>query len=331
MIEQEKRGLLYTVNLNKSSFEQNPGRFNLPKGRYVVEIRDGTFNYQSGYSVDVEVKYFKDGKKQKIKFPDLGIYKNRESALDIYLGMSIEFDHDGGDVEIYNPKPSRQWFGRMDGNCIVGVWDGKMFGSPFGVFEPQECKPEKDILILTNDPESKPYQIIGDNITWQSDLKDYGKYKTLIFTPESYSFLHKIRDNNCIEPYIKSGGNIYFSGFSPRYLSYYNVLPFECPRHISVGEFNSVATFIGDSIVSGGEDHIKFQTSLTVLALNNKEDCVANLQSFDSDIDDKWCVMSKKENDSGSKIVWSSFFIMEYDNTEKWNNLVLDQIGWLLK
>lgn len=329
MIEQESVGLLYLVNLNHTSFEQNPGRFSLPKGRYVAEVRDGVFDYKNGYSADVGVKYVNGGKKKILKFPDLGTYKDKESALNAYLGMSVQFDHDGGNVEIYNTKASKRWFGKMKGKCVIGVWDGKLFGSPSGVFEPQECTHQKDMLILTNNPKLKPYKdIIDANIDWQSDLSNYGKYRILVLPPESYSFLYKIRDNNCLDTYVKSGGSIYLSGFSVKYLSYYNTLPFNSPWYLGDGKFNSVATSFGNTINIGGKNYIKFQSSLTIPVVQTQDAGIAYLKG--SNIEEDWCAMKRKENGNG-KIVWSSFFIMNHENTENWNKLVLKQIEWLLK
>lgn len=333
MIEQEK-GLLYLVRLNGTSFEQNPGKIKLPKGHYVAEIREGVFSYKFGHGADVEVTY-KQGSKKRLKFPELGRFKTRETAEDIYQGMSIEFEHDGGAVEVYNPRPAKQYFGKILGECIVGVWDGKMFGSPKGQFEAQKYEPvgKDNILILTSNIESSPYkkQMSKWNLTWQSDLKDYGKYNLIIIPPESYSFLHKMRDKNCLDPYIRSGGRIYIVGAAPQYLSYYNTLPFDLPWYLGNGKYNTVATAIKDMIIGKSRNYIKLNTSLTIpLVFSDDNNKLAHLHSSDEKIGKTWCAMKRMEHQN-SKIVWSSFFVMDYDNTENWNNLVLDQIDWLMK
>ncbi|MHA1372226.1 MAG: hypothetical protein ACTSRA_21205, partial [Promethearchaeota archaeon] len=62
---------------------------------------------------------------------------------------------------------------------------------------------------------------------------------------------------------------------------------------------------------------------------NNDGYQLAHLYSTDEKIDNL-CTMKRTEHDKG-KVVWSSFFLMDYDNTENWNQLVLDQIDWLIK
>lgn len=331
MIEQEK-GLLYLIKLNNTSFEQNPGRINLPKGHYVAEIREGSFSYKFGYSSDVEVLYrSKDGKK-KIKFPNFGKFKTKENAENIYQGISVEFQHEGGEIEVYNPKPANQYFNKIVGECIVGIWDGRTFGSPFGCFEPQGYNPtsNNNILILRNGT-SRPYQTMMEdnwNVTWQSDLSDFGKFNAIIVPPESYSFIYKIRDKDCLDSYIKSGGRVYLVGAALQYLSYYNSIPFKAPWYLDNNEYNVIATSAGDMLGSNFNEYIRFNTSLTIPALMG--DGMVYLYSSDINIGNKWCAMKRIKHDKG-KIVWSSFFLMDYDNTENWNNLVLDQISWLLE
>jgi hypothetical protein len=97
------------------------------------------------------------------------------------------------------------------------------------------------------------------------------------------------------------------------------------------GQFNMVATSSGDMIVGDKSNLIKFNMSLTSpMVLSDDNDKLAHLHSSDEKINKSWCAAKKTENGNG-KVVWSSFFLMDYDNTEKWNNLVLDQIDWLLK
>lgn len=332
MIEQEK-GLLYLINLNSTSFEQNPGKMNLPKGRYVAEIREGTFSYKMGHAADVEITY-QHGSKKRLRFPEFGRFETREVAENVYQGLSVEFEHDGGEVEVYNPRPAKQYFGRVLGECLVGIWDGRMFGSPDGNFESQEYKPvgNNNVLVLTNNPESKPYQSIKGNLTWQSDFKDAGKYNAIVIPPESYSFLHKMRDQNCLDSYLKSGGRAYLVGISPQYLSYYNVLPFDLPWYLGKGQFNMVAASVGDMIIGDGANYIKLSTSLTMPLILGDDGCqIAKLRSSDRTINDQsWCAIKRVECGEG-KVVWSSFFLMDYDNTENWNKLILDQMDWLMK
>ena len=334
MIEQEK-GLLYLVELNNSSFEQNPGKMHLPKGKYVVEIREGVFSYKFGHAADVEVTYQNDKGKKRLKFPDFGRFSTEDGAKDVYQGMSVEFEHDGGEVEIYNPRSAKQFFGKTEGGCTVGIWDGKMFGSPTGQFESQIYKPisTNNVLILANNPDSSPYKSqLPDNlnVTWQSDLTDLGKYNIVVLPPESYSFLYKIRDKNCIDDYVKSGGRIYITGSALQYLNYYNNLPSDIPSYIGNGQYNSVATLAGDMIV-GDNNYIKFSTSLTVPVISSDDDNqLAHLHSTDENIGKNLCTMKRIEHNKG-KVVWSSFFLMNYENTQNWNKLVLDQIDWLLK
>ena len=328
MIEQQK-GLLYLVRLNNTSFLQNPGRMNLPAGKYVVEIREGAFSYKVGYAADVEVSYMREEKK-RVRLPELGRFKSKETAQNVYQGLAVEFEHDGGVVEVYNPRPANHYFGKILGECVVGVWDGKMFGSPSGVFEPAEYKPvgENNILILTSDTSIKSYNSIDANLTWQSDLTDFGKYNLVVIPPESFSFLYKIRDKNCLDPYLRSGGRIYLVGAAPQYLSYFNTLPFELPWYMDGDQYNSIAAPAGD-MIAGDSNYIKLNSSLTVPMIKSKGG-LAYLRTSDELIGKGWCAAKRFEHNK-AKVVWSSFFLMDYEYTEKWNKLVLDQIEWLLK
>lgn len=329
MIEQEK-GLLYLVNLNDTSFEQNPGKIDLPKGRYVAEIRDGTFYYKMGYAADVEITYT-HGSKKRLRFPEFGRFDTKETAENVYQGLSIEFEHDGGEIEVYNPRPAKQYFGKVLGECVVGIWDGQMFGSPVGCFEPPKYEPvgDNNILILTSNPELRPYQSIKGNLTWQSDLKDANKYNVIVVPTEAYSFLHKMRDQNCLDSYLKSGGRVYLTGTAPQYLNYYNILPFDLPWYLGSGQFNMIAALAGDMVVGNDTNYVKLNKSLTIPLISG--DGLAYLRSSDQRINDySWCAAKRIECEGG-KVVWSSFFLMDYDNTEKWNKMVLDQIDWLIK
>lgn len=327
-----RTGLLYKVKLNKTSFEQNPGRINLPAGKYVAEIREGIFNY-NGYGVDAEILYIQDNKKKKIKFMNLGRFDDESTARDVYQGMTIEFHHGGGEILVYNPKPANQCFGKLEGNVDIAIWDGSMFGSIGGNFEPQEYNPKgtKNVLMLVNDPVNKPYLAqIKANVRWQRDLTNLGDYNLLIVPPESFSFLYKIRDNDCLDTYIKSGGNVYFIGASLYYLNYLNDLPLDLPWYMGQGQYNSASVVAGDVIVDNNNDLLRFVTDVTIPIIKSDNCMCALRRKINNEMINIGGVMKRIQLGS-SKISWSSYFLLKHDYTYKWNDLVHKQIDWLLQ
>mgnify|MGYP006277801357 CR=1 FL=1 len=333
---------LFLVKLNKTSFAQNPGKMALPCGRYVAEIRNGSFSYSgtnAGYSADAEISFMKGGNKHLIRFPELGRYPDMDSAQDIYQGLTIEFEHDGGWVEVYNPSPSSIYHNKCDGQCSVAIWNGDNFSTPaseHGFVDIEAYAPKGDktrILILTSNPSNKPYSnIINADMLWQPNLIGIGKFDALIVPPEGFSLLPMARDYECFEKYINSGGRVYLSGASPFYLSYLNMLPQQVPQYLGSEEYNTVSTVPGDIISHGDENLVRFGMSVTVpfLSINDGEDQIAFLrQNSDGKTGNTWCAMKRRVVGKG-KIVWSSYFVLNYDHTNKWNELVLQQIDWLI-
>lgn len=333
---------LFLVTLNKTSFTQNPGRIALRCGRYVAEIRKGVFLYAAdamGYGVDVEIAYNKNGKRQTVRFPDFGRYPNADAAQGVYQGLTIEFEHDGGWVEVYNPNPSVLYHDKCTGHCDIAIWDGKDFAIPINKKGFEKIKgyspgSERSILMLTSNPDGMPYknQIEG-KLSWQPDLIGLEKHNALIISPEGLSLLPAVRDNECIQSYLNAGGRVYLAGASPYYLGFINFLPQPVPEYLGVEEYNTVGTVPGDLIVSGNQNLLRFSQSIAVpfLSANDKEEQIAWLrQNIDGEIKQSWCAMKRKTVGQG-KIVWSSYFLLDYDNAEKWNDFILQQIDWLVR
>jgi hypothetical protein len=324
---------LYLIKLNHTCFDINPGRIELPKGRYIAEIRDGTFGYKLGFAADIQVTYMSNGKKKHTKLPELGRFDNAESSRDAYQGLAIEFNHDGGAVEVYNPRLASTFHGQCTGTCDVAIWDANNFGAPVseeGFKDIEDFNADSNgVLIVTSNPKTKPYaDKIGANLHWQSDLRNLSKYRVVVFPQESYQFLPMVRDNNCIDQYVKSGGRIYLIGAAPQYLTYEQAILKDLPSYLGDGKYSTVGILGGDHIVKDdGSYLLSFGTPVTVPMISTKTGQIARLRNT-SGIHD-WCAATRNAPDKGGKIAWSSYFLMDYANSENWNRMVLAQIDWL--
>ena len=323
---------LYLIRLNETSFANNPGKVILPKGCYIAEIRDGVFAYNMGYSADVEIMYNSNGHNKVIRLPEFGRFGSIEVAKNAYCGLTIEFCHDGGTVEVYNPKPAKFFIGKCSGECIVAIWNANDFGAPLSVdgfnnIEPYTPGNDK-ILIVSSNPYSNHYRMIGDNVVLQPHLSGLSKFGCVIFPPESYPLLYMVRDNECIERYLDTGGRVYIVGSAIQYLSFYNILPIKLPKYVGDGEYNTVAVLPGDTLTVTEMNVIKFSTTVTVPMINVSDE--EQIVMLKNDKLHGWCAMKRKLIGNG-KLVWSSYFISNYQHSERWNELVLKQINWLMQ
>jgi len=328
-------GCLYLIRLNKTSFAPNPGRMELPAGRYIAEVRDGLFHYQTGYAADVEVSHVVLGKRRTARLPDLGRFGKMEVAMNAYQGLAIEFTHEGGQVDVYNPRPSNQYYGKCEGEVVVAIWNAEEFGASlnengFKGIEKRSPSSEVELLVIAANPKLEPYKNdLSYNLSWQSDLLNIGKYHAVIFPIESFQILHMVRDNKCIEEYIKMGGRVFLVGSSMQYLSYYNILPLKLPEYLGEGEFNTVAVSSGDALVSNDTELMSFSNTITIPMI--KASGQATLKNTK-----EWCAIKRNEVGAG-KVVWASYFmtnIMRQSDgvfSENWNKMIVDQIEWLIK
>ena len=83
--------------------EANQGFFKiaaaeLPKGDYVVDITDCCFRSGEQYTGHIEIEYQTINGKNTKRFPNLGAYIDEDVARSNYRGLTIEIEHDGGQV-----------------------------------------------------------------------------------------------------------------------------------------------------------------------------------------------------------------------------------------
>lgn len=92
-----------SVELTLDVDENNAGFFKgstaeLSKGAYVVDIIDCCFRSGEQYTGHVEVEYQDVGGKTTKRFPNLGAFTDSDVARSNYRGLTIEINHQGGQV-----------------------------------------------------------------------------------------------------------------------------------------------------------------------------------------------------------------------------------------
>jgi hypothetical protein len=75
----------------------------LPKGRYAASIRDMNARIGGKYGVTVKIQYTENGAKKAVQFLDKGRFDSLTDAKNAYEGLSLAFNHDGGDIHVYFP------------------------------------------------------------------------------------------------------------------------------------------------------------------------------------------------------------------------------------
>jgi len=83
--------------------ESNQGFFKsvsseLPKGEYVIDIIDCCFRSGEQYTGHVEIEYQDVNGKAVKRFPNLGAYTDQDVAKSNYRGLTIEINHQGGEI-----------------------------------------------------------------------------------------------------------------------------------------------------------------------------------------------------------------------------------------
>ena len=347
MNQQFETGWQYLVTLNNTNFEQNPARIALRCGRYTAEVRSGLYYYdtdRSGYGLDVEICYKKENKKQTIKFPNFGRHGKESNARSVYHGLTIEFEHDGGWLEIYNHNPATLYNNKTKGGCSIAIWDANQFSIKsrqqknfrnLESYTPSKLgTPNKTtMLVLTDRPQSQPYKnLLRTDLHWQSDLTNLSQYSVVIIPPESFSLLPIVRDNECLQQYLNSGGRIYLSGASPHYLSYANYFPHPIPEYIGSEQYITVGISAGN-MIKADRQVLNYDTPVTIpfLTIDENEEQLAYLQqTVDGIAKNTYCAMKRKVVGKG-RLVWSSYFILDYQFVDRWNELVMQQLNWLME
>jgi hypothetical protein len=81
---------------NQGFFKAATGE--LPKGEYVVDITDCCFRSGDQYTGHIEIEYQSNNGKATKRFPNLGAFTEQDVARSNYRGLTIEIDHQGGEV-----------------------------------------------------------------------------------------------------------------------------------------------------------------------------------------------------------------------------------------
>jgi hypothetical protein len=76
----------------------------LPQGRYTAIIKNLNAKVSGKYGAVIRIQHISDGANKTIQFLDKGRFELLTDAKNAYEGLSLAFDHDGGDVHFYFPS-----------------------------------------------------------------------------------------------------------------------------------------------------------------------------------------------------------------------------------
>lgn len=78
----------------------------LKAGRYVATIIDGNASVNGKYRSNVKIRYVNEGENKIVQFIDKGSYDSASAAKSAYDGLTVAFDHDGGNILMFLPSVS---------------------------------------------------------------------------------------------------------------------------------------------------------------------------------------------------------------------------------
>jgi len=90
----------------------------LPAGRYVATIIDGNASVNGKYRSNVKIRYINEGEKKIVQFIDKGSYDSASAAKSAYDGLTVAFDHDGGNILMFLPSVSARM---ATGNVVITI------------------------------------------------------------------------------------------------------------------------------------------------------------------------------------------------------------------
>ena len=79
-------------------------KIELPAGRYAAIIKSALASINGHHRSNVRINYIQDGIRKTADFLDKGSYNLLSEARSAYEGLTIDFTHDGGNVEWYLPS-----------------------------------------------------------------------------------------------------------------------------------------------------------------------------------------------------------------------------------
>lgn len=79
-------------------------KLELPAGKYVAIIKRALASINGHHRANVRVNYIHEGTRKTADFMDKGSFNHLSDARSAYEGLTIDFTHDGGNVEWYLPS-----------------------------------------------------------------------------------------------------------------------------------------------------------------------------------------------------------------------------------
>lgn len=83
-------------------------KINLQPGTYTATISDTTAQVDDDHRANVKIRYSKGGNSKVATFLNKGAYASNLNARQSYVGLSLSFTHDGGDVVAWLPSDAPQ-------------------------------------------------------------------------------------------------------------------------------------------------------------------------------------------------------------------------------
>lgn len=116
----------------------------LPRGRYAATIRNMDTRVGGKYGVTIRIQHTDNGGKKVAQFLDKGRFDSLTDAKSAYEGLSLAFNHDGGEIYIYFPiMPTPD----ASGNAVISI-------EPTG-FTRQAAPAAPQSVQVTKKPEKK--------------------------------------------------------------------------------------------------------------------------------------------------------------------------------
>ena len=147
----------------------------LPAGRYVATIIDGNASVNGKYRSNVKIRYINEGEKKIVQFIDKGSYDSASAAKSAYDGLTIAFDHDGGNILMFLPSVSARM---ATGNVVITIAKQQQNISKF-IREDAYAEIESiaDMDVPLEDLEPKEESVAIDISSWREYEKSWQEGK----------------------------------------------------------------------------------------------------------------------------------------------------------
>ncbi len=79
-------------------------KLELPAGRYIAYIKSALSSINGHHRSNIRISYIDGDERKTVEFIDKGSFAELDDARSAYEGLSVEFEHDGGYIDLYLPS-----------------------------------------------------------------------------------------------------------------------------------------------------------------------------------------------------------------------------------